>query len=248
MADHIKHNRRTPRGFFSLFIRLGGWVALTGAAVLLVLTLISHFTERSADRFDREGVVANAIVVDREVVISRDSDGDTTRSYFLTLGYETAAGQQLRTREKVNRRTYDAGQRGKSVRLRYLESRPTRVEYPLGSSRATSWWTLIFAGLAGAATLLAVWIFGKEAAEAIRVRRHGQELLAEVTGIRTTTVEVNDVRQARLQWRDEDGGEGESLMRGLPELQAYEVGDIITVYRLGGDVWWMGDVGPRARN
>jgi len=248
VAAGPKHNRRRPRSWWSLFIRLGGWGAVVAGGILLVLTAFGHFTERRADRFAAEGVVTMGEVVSRRVAISTDSDGDSTRSYYLTLRYLSESGESWASETSVSSRLYRKNPEGADIEMRYLASAPRRIEVPVGSNRRSSFVLLAISLGVGAAGLIMLWKFGRQATSAVKARRDGDELLAEVTGVRALSVEINDVKQGRLQWRDEDGQAGESLMRGLPDLRKFERGDIITVYRRGGEVWWQGDVGPPARD
>ena len=109
---------------------------------------------------------------------------------------------------------------------------------------ALRWVGLLF-GIGG---LITLWLFGKKANRAVLARRDGEKRFAEVVGIEDTNVKVNDNRQARLLWREEDGQEGKSFMRNRSELsRLYAAGDEIVVFRLGEDAFWEGDVGPPAR-
>ena len=196
---------------------------------------------------DREGRFARAAVVDKRVAVSVDSDGDESRSYFVTFAYKTSNGG--RTAEaKVGRAYYDAAAPGDEQVIRYLRSDPGRIEHEIGQYRATGNLLRYIGLVMGLIGLTALWIFGQRANRAVKVRRDGEKRMAAVTGIRETNVKVNDRRQGRLMWREDDGQTGESLMRDLGKLsQTYKGGDRIVVFRLGRHAFWEGDVGPPRR-
>ena len=68
-----------------------------------------------------------------------------------------------------------------------------------------------------------------------------------MTGVRETRLKINGRRQARLEWREDDGQIGRSLMRDATELRRYQTGDPVVVFRLGRHCYWEGDVGPPRR-
>lgn len=242
-----KHSRHRPRGWFSLFLRLGGWVCLILGAGLVAMTFFSASALYLADRLDRDGAIAWAVVEDKRVEIGTDSDGDEVRDHYVTFAFKTAGGGR-RIETGVTAGYYDSVQRDDEVRIRYLIEDPSTIEYELGSYRSKGI-GFRYAGLVlGLAGLAALWMFGKQANRAIRVRRDGQKRMAVVTALRDSSVQVNHRPQGRLVWREEDGQTGQSLLRDLDELQRlYDVGDPVVVFRLGRHAYWEGDVGPPAR-
>lgn len=248
MAGYVrKHDRTRPRGWFSLFVRLGGWGALIAGIVLLALTTFSAINLRIADRLDADGRFARAVVVDREMVQSTDSDGDTTYSHYLTFRFKTEDGGRTQ-RVRVGSDYYSDALVGDERVIRYLRGDPATLETEVGAYRRVGT-VLRWIGLAfGIAGLVTLWSFGQAANRAIRARRDGEKRRAVVTEIRDTAVRVNNRRQARLIWREEDGRTGRSLMRAGEELRRlYDAGDEIVVFRLGRHAFWEGDVGPPAR-
>ncbi|MCP3972715.1 MAG: hypothetical protein GY717_20820 [Rhodobacteraceae bacterium] len=244
MEYRRKHDRHRPRGWFSLFFRLGGWLSLIFGALLIVLTLISASQLFLADQLDRDGKFTRAVVGDKRMAVTYDSDADEERQYFVTFIYKSSEGGQT-TETGVSGDFYDEAVRGDELVIRYLRSDPGQIEYEIGSYRKAGnvlRWIGLVLGLIG---LLALWRYGKQANRAVKARRDGDKIHAEVTGIRELKLEVNNRSQARLQWREPDGRTGESLMRGIEELsRLYQAGDRIVVFRLGDDAFWEGDVGP----
>ncbi|MEL7116931.1 MAG: DUF3592 domain-containing protein [Pseudomonadota bacterium] len=242
-----KHDRHEPRSWFSLFLRLGGWVALILGAVLVVLTLISATQLMIADQLDRDGRFAQAVVVDKRFEVTRDSDGDETTRYYATFRFkESQAGGQDRERS-VDRGFYNDAAEGTEVTVRYLRSDPDTFEYEIGQYRRDGD-VVRYIGLAfGIAGLLVLWRLGRQTNAKLLARKLGEKRFAQVVEIRETGLRVNERDQARLIWQEEDGQTGESLMRDLRELsELYRAGDRIVVFRRGEDVVWEGDVGPRA--
>ena len=87
-----RHSRSRPRGWFSLFIRLGGWACLIFGVLLVVLTFFSASALYLADRMDADGRLAWAAVTDKRVGVTTDSDGDESRTYYVTFTYKTREG------------------------------------------------------------------------------------------------------------------------------------------------------------
>ncbi|MCG6903385.1 MAG: hypothetical protein LJE68_11965 [Rhodobacter sp.] len=247
MRYRRKHDRHRPRGWFSLFLRLGGWISLIFGVVLVVLTLISATNLYLADRMDRDGAFAQAAVTGKRVEIGTDSDGDETRTYYVTFAYKTSAGG--RTAEAiVDRAFYTAAAVDDEHLIRYLRDDPGRIEHEIGQYRRGGT-VLRYIGLVtGLIGLAALWFYGQRANRAVKARRDGEKRYAVIQRIAETGVTVNDRPQGRLEWREEDGQLGKSLMRSMAELRKlYEAGDRIVVFRLGRDAYWEGDVGPPRR-
>jgi hypothetical protein len=241
-----RHSRSTPRSWLSLYIRLGGWVSLILAAFLLLMTLFSATQLVIADRLDADGAFATAVVTDRQVRVSTDTDGDESRSYHASFRYKDARfGGQEQTRN-VGFDYYSSVAVGDEVTIRYLRSDPATFEYEIGQYRSDGnilRWLALFFGVVG---LVLLWRFGRETTEALLVRRDGETRVAQVVEIHETSVRINKRRQARLVWEEPDGQRGESLLHDVEKLsELYRAGDPITVFRLGDAAYWEGDVGPR---
>lgn len=243
-----RHDRHHPRGWWSLFLRLGGWASLVLAAALLVLTAFSATTLFLADRLDREGALAWAVVTDKRVQVRTDSDGDTAHDHYATFTFKARGAGGRTVEAPVGRAFFDAVEPGDERPIRYLLRDPDRIEVNIGGYRRTGLvlrWIGLGFGLAG---LAALWAFGSQANRAVKVRRDGEKRHAEVAGVRGLSVSVNGRRQGRLMWREADGQLGESLMRSEHWLrERYAPGDRIVVFRLGRHAFWEGDVGPPQR-
>ncbi len=234
-----KHRRNAPRGWWSLFFRLGGWAALVLGAGLFVLTLFSAGALYLAGKVDREGALAYAAVAAKREGV----DG----AHYVTFTYKVRGGGGRSVEKKVPQAYFDAVQPGDERPVRYLADRPGRIEEDIGYYRRIGVrlrWIGLAVGLAG---LAALWLFGKRANRAVRVRRDGERRLADVIGIRDANVVLNDIPQGRLQWREPDGRTGESLLHDAAWLRrTWGPGDSVAVYRLGRLAYWEGDVGPPA--
>ncbi len=242
-AYRRKHDRVTPRGWFSLFLRLGGWSCLLAGAALLVLTVVSHVELRVADRFDADAGYAVATITGKGLI----GDPDAPEARMIGLSYKTRAGGRT-VEMAVDADFYDRARVGAEVPIRYAHADPARIVTEPEQSRIAGVVLRWIALAMGAAGLLALWRFGRAANAAILARRDGEKRLAQVVAIRPANVTVNDRRQGRLAWREEDGQTGESLMRDMAELERlYDPGDKIVVFRRGRDAFWEGDVGPPAR-
>ncbi|MDF0599939.1 hypothetical protein P1J78_04270 [Psychromarinibacter sp. C21-152] len=239
-AYRRRHDRHRPRGWWSLFIRLGGWVGLILGALLLVVTTFSAGALFLADRLDRSGALAYAVVTD-----TREAPSAEGTEHYVTFTFKAKGGGGRTVETAVSPGYYADARIGDERPIRYLLDDPTQVEEDLGAYRRVGTrlrWIGLAVGLAG---LAALWVFGKRANRAVRVRRDGRRVLADVMGVRELRVTVNGARQGRLTWREPDGKTGESLMRPVAWLrETYRPGDRIVVYRLGRHAYWEGDVGP----
>lgn len=243
-----KHDRSRPRSFFSLFVRLGGWASLIFGALLVFLTLISATQLWFADRLDVHGTFAKAVILEKRIQVTVDEDGDESTSYFATFRFKDSQIGGLDQERNVGRDYYGAVSEGDEVTVRYLRFEPSTFEYEIGQYRRDGHivrYIGLFFGILG---LLTLWRFGQQTTDALLARKRGEKRLARVTGIAESGVKVNGRRQARLCWREEDGQEGESLLRNVAELSdLYREGDQIVVFRLGERAFWEGDVGPPKR-
>ena len=242
-----KHDRTRPRSWFSLFIRMGGWSCFIFGLFLFIFSMISAGQLMIADQLDREGRFTTAVVMDKLISVTTDSDGDEETEYLVTFRYKAQGGGREIQRD-TDSDFFHQVSLDDEVPVRYLDDDPTVIEYNIGEYRrggvAVRWISLII-GIAG---LYALWRFGSEANAMILARRDGEKRLAQVTGILETGVEVNDRHQARLTWRESDGRTGKSLMHDRAKLsRLYHAGDEVVVFRLGDQAFWEGDVGPPKR-
>lgn len=239
-------DRLPPVSLFRLFWRMGGWVVLLFGAVFLIVTAIGYVSFQSAERFAREGLPATAVVTEKYLEESRDSDGDRVIEYFVTFEFETQAGRALSLTELVSYDEYSRGETGGSFDLLYLRSDPTRVELTRGSNARAANGLQIAALGVGLIWLAGLWWIGRWAVEAGRARAYGTRQVAHVTEVRTSNVKVNNRYRYRLVWKDAAGREGTSLLYKSTALDGYGNGDPIVIYQGLKRSWWAGDIGDRA--
>lgn len=238
-----RHDRDAPRSWFSLFVRLGGWVCLGAAAALLVATFASAISLRVAERLDAEAGYAQAVITGKSVL---GSWGEP-ESWRVSFTYKTESGG--RTAEvEVPEAFYNEVSVGSEYPVRYLRADPGVVDLqPRQSRTAGNVLRFIALGL-GILGLVTLWRFGTQTNAAILARRDGQKRMATVIAVRDTGVRINGRAQGRLVWREEGGETGESLMRDRGQLEhLYKPGDPVVVFRRDRDVFWEGDVGPPRR-
>ena len=243
MGYRRKHDRHVPRGWFGLFLRLGGWVCLLAGAGLLILTFVSAISLRVADRLDAEAGYAVATITGKSLI----GDADAPEAWRVTFTYKTEAGGRTAEAE-VSTGFYQSARIGAEVPVRYLRADPGAVVLEPAQNHAAGIllrYSALGLGLVGLVTL---WLFGAQANAAILARRDGEKRMARVVAIKPTGVKVNERAQGRLTWREEDGQTGESLMRAAADLKRlYKPGDTVVVFRRRGKAYWEGDVGPPAR-
>ncbi|EBA09635.1 hypothetical protein SSE37_07503 [Sagittula stellata E-37] len=224
---------------------MGGWIAYIPLVVTLILTLVSHFTLRTAERFDAEGIETVGTVLGRDIRVSHDSDGDETRSYFVKVRFTPDGSAPLTVEQNTDAATHDRSAIGTPVTLWYLASEPDTIELSRGETRTASAVTQGIALVFGTIFLAALWVPARRAIAALRARRYGARERAVVTEHLRTHITVNSRRLYRLAWRDERGREGKSLPYRRDILRAFPEGSRISIYQGLTKAWWEGDVGPR---
>lgn len=239
-----KHDRHEPRSWWSLFFRLGGLVALYLGGALLILTLFSAGTLYVADRLDRQGMLARAVVSAKR----QETEGGAAH-YYVTFTYKVKGESGRSVEAPVSAAQYYSAIIGQEWPIRYLPGDPGRIDTDIGFYREFGE-RLRGAGLvAGLIGLAILWMVGRRANRAVRVRRDGVRVLAQVTGIRALKKREGGAQQARLQWREPDGRTGESLEHDANWLrETYGPEDRVAVFRLGRLAYWEGDVGPARHN
>ncbi|MEM6634348.1 MAG: DUF3592 domain-containing protein [Pseudomonadota bacterium] len=246
MQVQRKHERDRPRGWFSLYVRLGGWASLAAAGVLVLVSGISLGLERRAHQYETQGVLADAEITRLWVEVDVDSDGDRTTTHYAAFRY--SAGQRTIERDRsVSRSYFFRASEGDWVPIRYLADRPDRFEYRVGQTAENASWALWVGWITGGLGLGVLALIGAQTNRAYLARERGEMLTAEVTGVLETGVSVNNEKRVRLHWRAPDGAVGQSLMTKAFRLAAYRPGDQITVFRGAKRMWWEGDVGARRR-
>ncbi|MGR3492709.1 MAG: hypothetical protein ACU0DW_11685 [Shimia sp.] len=231
-----------PVPWMKLFLKMGGWFPIGLAVLTVILSAVAWQFEARAERFEREGVMAPATILSKEVREGRDSDGDTTYTYLLNLAYQVD-GRQLSQLKSTGRRDYRARAEGDVFDIRYLETMPGRIEYPVGSTGTGATairWAVLVPGLIALGLL---YIIGGWATKAVMTRWNGDRRLATKTGLKQTNVKVNGAPRYRLTWREPDDQVGQSLMHPKEHLDA--IPTKLVIYRNGKDAWWEGDIGPR---
>ncbi len=240
-----KHKRVTPRAWFDLFFRLGGWVSLVAVAIVLVLFDLTFANEYAAARFAREGQTVEAIVANHRTVRSVNSNGETRYTYYVQFDFETHRGEAVSVERSVGRMFHDDAKQRDAREIRYLSSEPNLIEYYVGEKEDRAQGGIFFGGIVGLIGLVALAVAGGRANRALLARRDGEKQIACVSEVKTLRRRAKKRIQGRLHWIGPDGFHGQSLTCDRDDLALYSAGSKIIVYRRGDDVWWEGDVGPR---
>lgn len=189
----------------------------------------------------REGVVVDALVLEREIIRQRDSDGKETLRYFLRYSYVPAWQVTAREqRQAVSRRLYDATHEGQIIPATHALSQPERVSVDLDHDRFGMIMLTLISTVALCVTVgLGWWLLGRKFS-AIRALRYGEVRQARVTALQRTNTTINNRPQYRLTWRDAAGQDGQSMMGDYDSLSKLPIGSVIIVYidPRTGTGWW----------
>lgn len=235
-----KHLLKAPRPWFAVFRTYGGSLTIFAAVLCLVVTVVSVMIYRTADRYDRVGVVAQAQSIARR--ISTDSDGDDT--YYVTFLF-AAEGQTVERERSVSRDLHRRARAGALHEIRYLPDTPRKFETYIGQSRYNAKVAQVVAGVAGVAGLFLLWFRGGRTNQAVLARRYGHRCVAVVENVVETKNSGRPTGHGYLVWRTADGLRGESRRHPIAKLRAIGIDAEINVYVRKGHSVWEGDVGPR---
>ncbi|MEO0752166.1 MAG: hypothetical protein AAFY25_10200, partial [Pseudomonadota bacterium] len=189
---------------------------------------------------------AAAVVVDKDITESRDSDGDRTFTYWLTMEFVTQRREEIEVRTSVGSGFYRDVEISDEIPIQYLETEPDLIEVEEGSyatgATVLRWMALVI----GCAWLGALWLSGRWTVEALRARRYGKVETAKVVNVVKTAIKVNGGPRFRIVWMDAQGREGRSLLKKAREVQGWHGSDDIRIYQGLKRSWWAGDIGDRA--
>jgi|GEM_PF-6288115 len=234
-----------PVGKLKLFWRFTGWLALIFVLPAVILTLISVFEARKANRLEDAGGQTQATILEKDVRVTTDSDGDRRTSYYLTFRFDHER-QEVTDTDSVSRSFFNSLEVGDTTLIRYWLEDPMVNEIRPGSSGTAALITKILAvvfwviaGIWGERSWL-------KASRAVKVREKGERRSAEVIEHVRTNVTVNKRRMYRLKWRDEAGAEGQSMWVSGHDLDSYPEGAELAVFADPRGKWpamWERDVG-----
>ena len=235
------------RTAMSLFLRMGGWIAIIFTVILLIVSLIGQSNFSTAQRVEAEGRDALAVVEDKYVREGRDSDGNRTYTYYFVLEFVTQRREEMTVSKTVGRAFYDTRDVGDELQIRYLSSEPSTVELEEGDyARGAAVLRWVALGL-GIVWLVALWVTGRWTVAALRARRYGAVEMAEVVEVMRTNVRINNKPRFRIVWKDGQGRKGRSLLKKAHEVQGWHGRDPIRIYQGMKRSWWAGDIGDRPK-
>lgn len=217
-----------------------GWFSLLGGIVALALTVFSVTTYRAAAAFDTQGVWITAAITEKRI-----RSGDDSKDYLVTFQYRVDGRQYDRERD-TGRSYYDAHEIGDDVPIKILPDRPEQFEYREGQTRSSAVILQVVAGVAGVLGCALLWFSGSKANSAVLARRAGRKTVATITNFVEHKNSGKPTGRGYMIFHTEDGLRGESLSGDINRLRALGSGTKIDVFVRGKDVWWEGDVGPRA--
>ncbi len=242
MLVRPKHHEHTsPLSWWSIYVSAGGGFAILLVVALVVMTVLSVGKYRDAARLLNEGADVTATVAQRRI----DKD-DSDKDYFITVQFEVG-GRDVRYEREVSRSFfYTRAVVGRQIPVRYWTKDADLFDLEPGATRKKAWKYQIFALIAGVAALVGFWWTGSKAARGVLARRLGVQTTATVSGWVERKNSGRPTGKGYMMFRTLDGQKGQSLDHPIRRFQAIGVGGTITVYVRENDVWWEGDVGPRA--
>lgn len=235
-----RHNRSHPTPWMELFLATKGWFALIAGVALLAFTLFSVNNYRTAKAFETSGEWMTA-----EITAMRIRRGDDNDDYLVTFAYDVA-GRSFERQRDTGRSYYRAHSIGDAVQIKILPQRPEKFEYSEGQTHTQAKWMQIIAGIAGLVGCGVLWRSGSKANSGVLARKLGVRTTATIDGFVDIKNSGKPTGQGYMMFRTKDGLRGQSLNADIRTLRALGRETEIVVFVRGKDVWWEGDVGPRA--
>jgi len=232
---------RKPVSYWRVVRRLGMVWALFPLVFALGFGGVGGYFALKSLQLAREGVTAQAEILDKRISTSRSSDGSTSRSYRVTYQFTPEGHSEPVVRsDSVSERRYHALQVGGQGEVVYLWHNPELASVDPRHERFIG---ILFGSVGLIAALvtlgLGIWMIRRKLS-VLRALRRGEVREARVTGMRETNVHKNKERQYVLDWVDAKGATGSSMMDGFDRLSAYPEGSVIAVYvdPATGRGWW----------
>lgn len=230
MRHHPSFLARAKRSFPFWF---GGIWLLCGIPFLLIGLYVGIGTLRDDARFEREGRIAQGMVLTKRIGRSRDSQGRKGTSYWVGYRFNTADGTVVKREAQVGGRLWHRLVEREPVAVTYLSDRPhtSRIENEGADWLLPGVFTLlglVFAGAGGVIFARAVRGILRE----LRLREEGAMAEATVVDVGPANVSFNDVPQWRIVYRYTDHRgrvhDAESNVMPPEEAQAWKPGDKAT--------------------
>ena len=171
-------------------MRLLGGIVLLGVGGALCGATAAAFL---AERRYRAGPQADAAVVQKRV---QNAAADSSTAYDIEYTLRTDGGEKWRNAERVDVTTWDAVEKGGTVRVQYVPGDPSSLRIAREPRDAP---LAAITGVTGVLGLLGLAMSvrgGREVWRKLRLYRHGQPAEATVTSVRETNVAIN----RRIQW------------------------------------------------
>lgn len=233
---------------YRLAMRSHAWVLLFPLFFNVVFGVIGLLALQSAQLLDRYGVEGTAVVTDKDIRESRDSDGRRSYTYYLSYDWSLQGGGMHSGRSSVQRSRYNATAVGDSIAILYVPHDPDTHEIEIGNNRLFG---LLFLGVSAVSMIVLAGIaafFYRRIGAKLRAVRRGEVREARVLSIQQTNTTANNHRMWRLHWRDATGEIGQSGMMRRDRLEPFPEGSVIVVYLdpVSGQGFWEEELSPGA--
>ena len=218
----------------TLLDRQRAWLAGIPLVIALVAASAAVVQSHRQQTFQTEGIETRAQVLNTRESVRRIVTGDGSRrerQYFVEYRFDTADGVTQQGEARVTASFYRDTDPGDTVPIQYMPDDPEQIILDQSWGRGFVWAfsivALISLGIAG----YAIRHYWRRTAAMLRAARRGTARQANVIDHLPSRTRIGDEPAFwRLHWRDETGGEGESLNQGRMWLMAHgRIGDTITV-------------------
>ena len=232
-VPHTALKRASRRGSF--------WFLVVGALTAAVFGWLAAGELGDAARLAAGGVATQATVIDRDIRTRHNSSGGTSRTYRLTVRFQTPDGQVHEARHQVTREVYQGARPGQRTTLWYLPDDPSVSELRQGRTGYVGWVMAGLAGLTGLGAGVAGIVLGRVMASQNRALRRGEGREARV--IRHVAQGKGPRAHVAVEWTDSTGAAGRS--DPMPPDRAPQVGATIRVHIDPATArgWYAGDLG-----
>ena len=221
--------------------RASFWFLSVGAITAVIFGWLAAGELRNAARLAAGGVPTQATVIDRDIRTRHNSSGGTSRTYRVTVRFQTPDGQVHEARHPVTREVYHGARPGQPIALRYLPDDPSVSELRRGRTEYVGWVMAALASITATGAGIAGVVLGRAMASQNRALRRGETREARVT--RHVAQGKGTRAHLVVEWTDSAGATGRSDPMPPDRAPAQGAPVRVRVDPATGRGWYAGDLG-----